>query len=148
MTDSFIKLQTTVKPELIQKHLKYVAFVLLLGGLVLLIAYGFIPPKQFKFLGPLIGIVWFFVVISGFRPIIQLVNLKYNPEELIVRKTTLIYRGRRLPIANMETVYYSDKGDKYGIRIKFLNGEVLQMPYFNQEAFEELQRELKPPEQN
>lgn len=142
MIEPYKKLETVIKPEMLSRHLRY---AIMLGGagiLILLISTYFIPKKELTFIGPLICLAWIFLVISSTKPYAKLKKINHTPDELIIRKSTLIYRGKLIHFNRIKKIAYIDKPEDYGLRFDMTSGSTLFLPYFNKEAYEELKKHL------
>jgi membrane protein YdbS with pleckstrin-like domain len=141
MTEMTFK--TSIKPELLKKHLISSTIMGAIGMLLLFVGFYFVPPKILPFLGPAIVIAWVILGISWIRPYVRLKKLSLFPDELILRKTALVYKGSLIPLHQIKTIHYIAEGEDYGLKFDLKNGSSLFLPYFTKQSFDELKSVLK-----
>lgn len=142
MSETFPILQTYVKPELLKKHLKWVLMLIALGGILLAASALFFTKKELAFMGPIITLVWLILSIFSTRPYIKLKKLQFSPDELMVRKTSIIYKGKMIAINRIRKISFIDKPEDYGLKFEMASGATLFLPYFTKESYEELKKLL------
>ncbi|MCB1114279.1 MAG: hypothetical protein KDK62_05940 [Chlamydiia bacterium] len=133
-----ITLKTVIKKELLKKHLISSVIMGSLGLLLMIFGLYLIPDQLFKFFGPVFVVTWIVLGVSWVRPYAILKKLQLSPDELIIRKTTLIYKGKMIPFHKIKRVHYLSDKEKYGLKLEFTDGNELFMPYFTKKSFEEM----------
>lgn len=137
------RLTTSIKPELLKKHLVSSTIMGAIGLFLMILSSLFIPHAMLKFLGPAVVATWIILGISWIRPYIHLKKLSLIPDELLVRKDSMLYKGTIIPFHRIKTIHYIAEKDYYGLKFDYRNGNSLSLPYFNKQAFEELKRLIK-----
>jgi hypothetical protein len=146
MNDDFLKLRTSIKPELMRRVLFRGSF---LGGfgVILMVASGaFLPVPVLSRWGMPIFLLSIGLIAVGMLPYRKLTRLEKNPDEIIISKDEqLVYlrKGKVVftaPLSSINSCTYVDDESHYGIKITLKEGQEYFLPYFSERARSQIER--------
>ncbi len=143
MNKDFIKLRTSIKPDLMRKALFRGSLLGGSGAIILFLSGTFLRVQILSIWGLPLFFLSLGLITLGMLPYRRLTRLEKNPDGIIVSSDDLfIYRRKgkvilTTPLSMIISCEYVDDESLYGIKIK-ANGIEYFLPYFSERASKSL----------
>lgn len=150
----FLKLRSSIKPELLRYTLRKGTFSAGIGLFLLLFAGIFIPVNRLETFGFIIVFLSTLLITFGLYPYQKLKKIELNPYEIIFLKDTILFSTKKkteiiIPFTEIDRVIYIQTPYRYGIGLILkkpmyskLHDYDLFLPYFSSYSFKQFEEAL------
>jgi hypothetical protein len=146
MNDDFLKLRTSIKPDLMRSVLFRGSFLGGLGVILLAATGAFLPVPILSRWGIPIFLTSMGLIAVGMLPYRKLTRLEKNPDEILISEDEqFVYRRKgkvvfAIPLSSINSCTYVDDASHYGIEITLKEGQKYFLPYFTDRTRSQIER--------
>jgi hypothetical protein len=146
MNEDFLKLRTSIKPELMRKALFRGSLLGGTGVFLLVISGIFMPVPILSQWGIPIFLLAMLLIAFGMIPYRKLTRLEKSPNEIIISSDDLLTYCRKgkiifqISLSSISSCSYIDDESVYGIKLILQEGQEIFLPYFTELAKSQIER--------